>query len=231
MAVNVGEAEVAPGVVVGEAFVVESKEMQDRSLEIVHVDFVLGDVEAKIVGLTVSPGLGAASGHERGEGLGVVVAARLASEGWIGFNHGSAAEFTAPDDEGFVKEAVSFEVLNESGGGLRGLFAIAFGGAFDIGVSVPTGVVDINEPDPSLHHATGQKAGAGERVFVAVAAVEVDCFVGLFLEIHQFRGGTLEAGRHLVGSHPGGDFIIVDEGMPLGIELIDKIEGVLLQFA
>ncbi len=105
---DVGEAEVAAGVVVGEALVIEAEEVKDGGLEVMDVDFVLGDVEAEVIGLAVGAGLGAAAGHEGGEGLGVVVAARFAAEGGVGFDHGGAAEFSTPDDESFVEEAVSF---------------------------------------------------------------------------------------------------------------------------
>ena len=98
VAVHVGEAEVAAGVVVGEAFVVEAEEVEDGGLEVVDVDLVLGDVEAEVVGFAVGAGLGAAAGHEGGEGLRVVVAAGLAAEGGVGFDHGGAAEFAALDD-------------------------------------------------------------------------------------------------------------------------------------
>ena len=138
MPVHVGEAEVAAGVVVGETFVVEAEEVEDGSLEIVDVDFVFGDVEAELIGFAIGPGLGATAGHEGGEGLRVVIAAGVTTKGRVGFNHGSAAEFAAPDDEGFIKKAVSLEIFDEGGGGLRGLFAVALGGAFDVGVSVPT---------------------------------------------------------------------------------------------
>ena len=82
--------------------------MKDGGLEVVDVDFVLGDVEAEVVGLAVGAGFGAAASHESGEGLRVVVASGFSAEGRVGFDHGGAAEFAAPDDEGFVEEAVSF---------------------------------------------------------------------------------------------------------------------------
>ena len=108
MAVDVGEAEVAAGVVVGEAFVIEAEEVEDGGLEVVDVDFVLSDMEAEVIGLAVGSGFDAAASHEGGEGLGVVVAASFATEGGVGFDHGGAAELAAPDDEGFVEETVAF---------------------------------------------------------------------------------------------------------------------------
>lgn len=185
---DVGEAEISSGVVIGEAFVVEAEEVEDGGLEVVDVDFILGDVEAEVIGLAIGAGFGAAARHEGGESLRVVVAAGFASEGRIGFDHGGAAKFATPDDEGFVEKAVTFEVLDEGGGGLGGLFTVVLGGAFDIGVGVPAGVVDIDEADSALDHAAGEETGAGEGVLVAVATVEVDGFVGLALKVHEFGG-------------------------------------------
>ena len=98
VAVDVGEAEVAAGVVVGEVLVIEAEEMEDGGLEVVDVDFFVSDMEAEIIGAAIGAGFGAATGHDGGEGLRVVVAAGLAAEGRIGFDHGGASELAAPDD-------------------------------------------------------------------------------------------------------------------------------------
>ena len=50
---HVGQPEVAAGVVEGELLVVEAEQVQDRRLEVVDVDGVLGDVEAQVVGRAV----------------------------------------------------------------------------------------------------------------------------------------------------------------------------------
>ena len=50
---DVGQAEVAAGVVEGELLVVEAEQVEDRRLEVVDVDGVLGDVEAEVVGRPV----------------------------------------------------------------------------------------------------------------------------------------------------------------------------------
>lgn len=230
MSVHIGEAEVASGVVVGEALVIEAQEMENGGLKVVDVNLSLSDVEAEVVGFTVGAGLGAAAGHEGGEGLRVVIASRFATQGWIGFDHGSAAEFATPDDEGFVEEAVAFEILNERGGGLRGSGAVTLGRAFDVGMGVPSGVVDIDEADAALDHASGEEAGTRKGMFAALAPVEIDRFIRLGFQVHQFRCGRLKAGRHFVGRHAGSNFLVADGFESLGVELIDEIEGVALKF-
>ena len=48
--VDVGQAEVAAGVAVGEGLVVEAEEVEDRGVEVVDVDLVLDGLEAELVG-------------------------------------------------------------------------------------------------------------------------------------------------------------------------------------
>lgn len=50
---DVGEAEIASGMTVGEPFVVEAEEMENRGVEVVDVDLVPGDGEAEVVGLAL----------------------------------------------------------------------------------------------------------------------------------------------------------------------------------
>ena len=53
LAVDVGQAEVAAGVAVGELGVVEAEQVQDRGVQVVDVDLVLDGVVAVVVGLAV----------------------------------------------------------------------------------------------------------------------------------------------------------------------------------
>ena len=76
VAVDVGQAEVAALAAEGEAFVIDTKLVQDGGVEVVDVDFVLGGVVAKLICGTVGDaGFHAPSGHPHGETVRVVVAA------------------------------------------------------------------------------------------------------------------------------------------------------------
>ena len=73
---HVGQAEVAAGVAVGELFVVEAQQVQDRGVQVVDVDLVLDRLEAELVGRAVDvAALDAAAGQPHGEAVVVVVAA------------------------------------------------------------------------------------------------------------------------------------------------------------
>ena len=73
---DVGQAVITAGVAVGQAFVVEAEEMQDRRVEVVDVDFILDRSKAEFVGRSVSRAtLHAGSREPRREAEMIVVAA------------------------------------------------------------------------------------------------------------------------------------------------------------
>ena len=74
-------------------------------MEVADVDGVLYDVVAHLVGFPINlAALDAAAGHPDGEGFAVVVAAVFVAVG-VALRVGRAAEFAAPDDQGFVEQA------------------------------------------------------------------------------------------------------------------------------
>ena len=63
-AMHVGQPEVAAGVAVGELRVIETEQVQNRGVEVVHVNAISRDRGALLVGLAVGDAsLGAAAGH------------------------------------------------------------------------------------------------------------------------------------------------------------------------
>ena len=98
---DVGQAEVAAGVAVGEGLVVEAEEVEDRGVEVVDVDLVLDGLEAELVGGAVDvAALDAAAGQPHGEAVVVVVAAvhlALVRAGGGQLDGRRPAELAAPD--------------------------------------------------------------------------------------------------------------------------------------
>src|SRR5205823_2534038 len=95
---------IAPGAAEGEFLMVESKQRQDRGMQIVNVNFVLGGLESELIGRTMHvTTLDAAPSHPHGEPIMVVIPAiDLAGigTGRGQFHRWSAAEFTAPNNQG-----------------------------------------------------------------------------------------------------------------------------------
>src|SRR5262249_59006662 len=98
---DVGQAEVAAGVAVGELFVIESEEVKYCGVQVVHMDLLLDGLETQVVGCAVDvASLDAAAGHPHGEAVVVMVAAvhlSLVRAGGGELDGRRSAEFPAPD--------------------------------------------------------------------------------------------------------------------------------------
>ena len=95
LAGDVGQAEVAAAVAEGQALVVEAEEVEDRGVEVVHVDLVLHGLVPELVGRAErEAGLHAGAGEPDGEAVGVVVAAGAVLLGVRG-----VAELAPPPDQ------------------------------------------------------------------------------------------------------------------------------------
>ena len=103
VAVDVGEAIVAPAVPVRQSLVIEAHDVQDRRVQVVDVDFVFDGVPAKFIGGPVDASAAHASaGHPHGKPKGMVLAA-------VGpFGGRGASEFAAPEDERVFQQPADF---------------------------------------------------------------------------------------------------------------------------
>lgn len=80
-AVDVGQPIVPTGVAIGQPFVVEAQRMQDRGLEIMHVDGIFGHFKAELVRCTIGEsGFDTATRQPHCKGVWVVVSAQRATE-------------------------------------------------------------------------------------------------------------------------------------------------------
>jgi len=190
VAVNVGESESSSLVAVGESFVVDAEQVHEGGLEVVEVDGVVGDVVAEGVGFAEGDtAFDTAAGHPHGEASGVVVAAEVLADEFALAVVGSP-ELAAPDDEGVVEHASSFEVADQCGGCLIGFSTLVGQLLGQAAVLVPALVVKLDEADASFGQTAGQEAVGGEATGVAcVFAVLFKDVIGLFGQVGRFEIG------------------------------------------
>ena len=202
MAVDVGETIVAALEFEGELFVVDTKEVKDRSLEIVDVDFVFDGIEADVITRSVGDaGLHAAAGHPGSEAEGVVVAPVSA------LGEGGASEFPGPDDERFVKKAEFSQIGDKGGDRLIDGFAVFTVPIDEIVVLVPAiaiaaGAGEFNEADAALHKASGEETLAAKSFGLIEIGLQTIHFfhgVGLAFEVEKLGDR---------GLHPEGGFVV-----------------------
>src|SRR5256885_13789905 len=109
--------------------------MQQGCMKIMHVDFILDDIETKLIGSAEGDArFDAAAGHPHGEGLGMMVAAQLAACIGIALNHRSTAELPTPKHERIIQQAALLEVLDERGAGLVSFAGLIFHPFMDFAV-------------------------------------------------------------------------------------------------
>ena len=90
---------------------IETQEVKERRMQIVHVDFVFYNVKAKIVGLAQGDAwFDAATREPNSKGLGVMIPPQFAAGVRIAFDHGRASEFAAPNHQGAVPETAPFQI-------------------------------------------------------------------------------------------------------------------------
>ena len=177
VAMDIRQAEIAALEAVGQPFVVETQQVQDRRLEVVDVDLVLDPGEAHLVGLAErEPTLHPATGQHDAEAVGIVVAPEDGAARGAAFAEGRAAKLAAPDDEGVVEQAALLEVLDQGRRGLVRLrhllgeaIADVFGGIR--AVEVPAPVEEVDEADALLNEATCEQAVVGEAGFAGLGAI------------------------------------------------------------
>ena len=152
----VSETEVAPIEEIGEAFVVDTEEVQDGGMEVVDVDSVFHSFVAEFVTCSVvGTSLDASSGHPHGEGVGIMVSTLTA------LRVGGAPEFPSPDHEGILEHSPGLEVGKKGADWLVDALSGDPVIGPDVVVTVPWNVghssssavgagVELHETDPSL---------------------------------------------------------------------------------
>ena len=149
---------------VGQAFMVEAEEMQDRRLQIMDVDRVLVDMEAEIIGARRRSCRGLmpppASHIEKAVGWWSRprLRPRAALDSTIGVRPNSPPQITRVSSSrprclrSMISAAEAWSVFS----------AVVLVVAADVRMRVPALVVDVHEAHAALDHAAGQQAGAGE---------------------------------------------------------------------
>ena len=154
LAVDVGQAEVAAGVAVGEAGVVEAEEVEHGGVQVVDVDRLVRGGEAEFVGAAVDLApLDATAGEPAGEAVVVVVAAVhlahvRARRGEL--DGGRAAELAAPDDQRVLEHPALLQVLHQRRARAVGVLAVLPQVLDQVAVVVP----GLPRPAPDLDERT-----------------------------------------------------------------------------
>src|SRR5689334_513253 len=106
---DVGQPEWASLELVGEFCVVESEQVQHRRVQVMHVYFVLRDIEAKLIGLAENDtALESAACHPHRECIRMMIAS-------VGpaLHHRGTAKLAAPDDDRVLQQPSLLQILDK----------------------------------------------------------------------------------------------------------------------
>ena len=98
-----------------ETLVVETELMQQRGVQIVNVDWILGHAKAEFVRLTITDSrFESAPRKPHGEGVNVMIAAGRVAH----FAHRRAAKLATPHDNRVIEQARPLQITHQCGAGL-----------------------------------------------------------------------------------------------------------------
>ena len=158
--------------------------------------------------------------------------ALLASRGLRISHHRGAAEFAAPDHQRVVQQAALLQVLDQRRGGLVGDVAVLLELAIEVGVVVPTGVVQHDEAHAALHHAARQQAVGGELAGgLLVHAVHGERLRAIPSRNRAAPARPSACGSQFVGGDARGDLHVAGLGVVLFVQIFQRVETGALHLA
>ena len=161
--VHIREAVVPALKQVGELFVVNSHDVQDRGLQVVNMDGVFDDVVPEVVrGAVGDPRLYAAARDPAGETARVVITTVI-SCCQLSLRVIRSSEFAAPDDEGVIEQPALFEVGDQRVARAIDVGTLPANSLGQIAVMIPAGVIELDETNIPLGKAPGKKAVGRKR--------------------------------------------------------------------
>ena len=201
--VHISEAEVAPLILEGQLFVIDAKLVQERGVEVMHMNPSVNDVVAILIGPAVSmSALDATTRHPGGVAAGVMIASETLFV-QLALAIVGSAEFAAPDHQRVIEQAALFQIRDESRRSFVRFEALLGKLAGEVAVLIPSLVVKLDKLDALFRHATSHQAirGEGSR-FSGFFSVEFEGGVRFLGKIGDIGNRSLHAKTHLVLSDP-----------------------------
>src|SRR5437867_1917539 len=151
---HISKPEIAALEAEGQLLVIQTEQMENRCMQVVHMHAIFDRVKTKFVGLADDRArFYSATRQPHRECVNVVIA----PGGVAVLAHRCAAKFTAPNHQRVLQEPTGFEVLYERSLGLVDIAADFFEIALQIfagtAVTVPVGVVKLDESHTAFNEA------------------------------------------------------------------------------
>src|SRR5579859_8113762 len=87
--------------------------------------------------------------------------------------HRCASELAAPNNQGVIKHAALFQVLDERGSGTVDLFGLERDPLLQAAVMIPIAMVELDEAHAALGQAAGEQTVRGEGAVAGLRAIHL----------------------------------------------------------
>ena len=129
---------------------IEAEQGQDRGVQIVDVDLVFDGGDAELVGRAIDhSATDSATGQDRSEGFGVVIAARIVVA--IPIADGFTPKLAAPNDQRAIEKMPLLQIGNECGKRLIDFLCPFRQTLFNVLVMVPAAGPNLDESDAAFN--------------------------------------------------------------------------------
>jgi hypothetical protein len=169
VSVHVREAEVTAGPAVGQSFVIQAQQVENRGVEVMHMHPIFGRLHSQFIGGSVDhPAFDPATGEEHRKAGRMMIAPNLPGTLLVRLGEWGTSKFSAPYHEGIVEQATRFQIADQGTGR-----SVAVGAQFRMplmmrAVRVPrliaaiSGVVDAHKSHAVFDESSGEQAGIPE---------------------------------------------------------------------
>src|SRR5579862_1464685 len=194
--------------------------MQDRGMQIMHVDLILYNIETQLVAFPDgNAALNASARQPHRESVGMMVATVVSA-----LAHGRSPEFTAPDHQGRVEQAALLEILHKRRAGLVGILTVLLDVFHEISVLVPGFVVKLHESHATLHKSPGEDTIIRKRRLTRFGAVHFKYGFRFTRDVHQLGCARLHPKGHFKRADARSNFRIARDAETYFVEAAYGIE-------
>src|SRR5437867_1634137 len=145
----IGQSKIAPVVTIGQFFMIEAQQGQNRGVQIMDMHFVFDRGRAEFISRAIDhAATNAAAREDSGESLGIVVASGIVIA--IAVPDRFAAKFSTPDDERAVEKIALFQVGDERSQGLVDFLCALRQAVLNVLMVIPASGPDLHEANAAF---------------------------------------------------------------------------------
>ena len=174
---DIGQSVTASLMSVSQTFMIDSEQMQNRSLKIMDMHTILGNVVTMIVRFSVTESwFDSTTSHPDGITTGMMIASKLVSS-QPPLTIICPSKFARPDNQCVLKHSALFQIFDQCCGSLICFSTLVAESSWQAAMLIPTRMIKLNEPNTTFSKTSGQQTigSVGSR-FIDIRTIKCEGF-------------------------------------------------------